>query len=683
MGHWHVVVPEATVNLVTNPSFERATTGYSAGGGTLVRSTEQQRRGLYSGKYTPAASVNDGIYYGLTLSAGTQYTFSLDVRSADTVPMQIYAYDVTAGAVLGTAVTWTGAGAWARKTVTFTTGANTSVRLYVTKNNSASAAPFYTDGWQCEAKGYATTYVDGDRDGCLWAGGAHTSASSRSSQHPGGGRVVDLADYGFRVEEAQGVGMPPITNITSLPALSNGSIFQRTLASSRVFTLVATVAGSGWSNLHSQRQTLIDWFKPDRLASQLPVQLRYTGAGSPLAIDCYYDAGLEMGRLTGYAERVAARFIAMDPYFTACIGTGGADSGDNSDSQGGGALAITVQQNVANANYILQRTPAGAWQALGTGLNDAGVALAIGNGKLYVGGRFTTAGGVSANRVAQYDLVTGAWSAMGNGFDNQVNGLAVGPNGHVYAVGNFIKNAAGTVTFNHVAEWDPAAGAWSTMASGISGTLAGECVTVGSDGKVYVGINGTTTTSWVKQWNGSAWSNTGALDAISIVGSLAFGPDGGLYAGADKDSGGVFVYNGSSWAQLGSALGDVAEGLAFGPDGRLYAVGPFATSLGGAFNRVAVHNGSAWQDLNSGLNGDAECVAVDQNGLVYMGGGFTETEDGLVLPDSLVIWRGSSWSIAEVNLPGTAVVSDLLVTGDGTLYIVFNTAGTAIAGGIN
>ena len=39
---------------------------------------------------------------------------------------------------------------------------------------------------------------------------------------------------------------------------------------------------------------------------------------------------------------------------------------------------------------------------------------------LAVGGQFSFAGTVSANRIAAYDPVTGAWSALGTGMDNDV-----------------------------------------------------------------------------------------------------------------------------------------------------------------------------------------------------------------------------------------------------------------------
>jgi hypothetical protein len=52
----------------------------------------------------------------------------------------------------------------------------------------------------------------------------------------------------------------------------------------------------------------------------------------------------------------------------------------------------------------------------------------VGN-EVVVGGSFTSAGGVSANRVARFNTQTNTWSTLGtgssNGVNNDVNALAV------------------------------------------------------------------------------------------------------------------------------------------------------------------------------------------------------------------------------------------------------------------
>ena len=54
---------------------------------------------------------------------------------------------------------------------------------------------------------------------------------------------------------------------------------------------------------------------------------------------------------------------------------------------------------------------------------------------LYVGGGFTTAGGLPANHIAKWDGRT--WSTLGSGLDGGVNALAVDGAGHLFVGGGF------------------------------------------------------------------------------------------------------------------------------------------------------------------------------------------------------------------------------------------------------
>jgi hypothetical protein len=96
-----------------------------------------------------------------------------------------------------------------------------------------------------------------------------------------------------------------------------------------------------------------------------------------------------------------------------------------------------------------------SWSALGSGTGGSWTnyvfALApTPNGDLFVGGYFTSAGGVTANNIAKWN--GSAWSALGSGCSGYVRGLAVAQNGDLYATGSFIT--AGSVTVNRVARWD-------------------------------------------------------------------------------------------------------------------------------------------------------------------------------------------------------------------------------------
>src|SRR5690349_10531346 len=57
------------------------------------------------------------------------------------------------------------------------------------------------------------------------------------------------------------------------------------------------------------------------------------------------------------------------------------------------------------------------------GMNGYIYAMAVYNGNLIAGGDFTTAGGISAIRIAQWD--GNSWSALGSGMNSDVYALAV------------------------------------------------------------------------------------------------------------------------------------------------------------------------------------------------------------------------------------------------------------------
>jgi hypothetical protein len=91
-------------------------------------------------------------------------------------------------------------------------------------------------------------------------------------------------------------------------------------------------------------------------------------------------------------------------------------------------------------------------------------ALAVSGGTLYAGGDFTTAGGVAATNIAQWN--GSSWSALGSGMNTYgyVNALAVSGS-TLYAGGCF--TTAGGVAATNIAQWNGSS--WSALGSGMGG----------------------------------------------------------------------------------------------------------------------------------------------------------------------------------------------------------------------
>jgi beta-propeller uncharacterized protein DUF5122 len=195
------------------------------------------------------------------------------------------------------------------------------------------------------------------------------------------------------------------------------------------------------------------------------------------------------------------------------------------------------------------------WSALGSGLGyypaSLGVpqafALATGGSSVYVGGYFTSAGGISARSIAKWD--GSAWSALGSGIIGYGCVRAVAVTGqNVFAGGSFTN--VGGVSANHIARWDGER--WAALGSGVLGP--GDVYAIGVNGThVYVGGSftnaGGVSANGIAEWNGTDWFGLGSgvnntVTAISLTGSDVY--LGGYFTRA----GGKPSYHFARWSTL-------------------------------------------------------------------------------------------------------------------------------------
>ena len=327
------------------------------------------------------------------------------------------------------------------------------------------------------------------------------------------------------------------------------------------------------------------------------------------------------------------------------------------------------------------------WSALaapgGSGLNgnvNAMVAWDDGHGSaLYVGGFFTLAGGVTANRLAKWDGQI--WSALagpaGNGVNYEVRALAAGTlagSPALFAGGSF--TTAGGITVNRIAKWNGSA--WSALV-GASGTVGvNESVETllfwdrGNGPELYAGgyfsLAGNVSVPHLAKWNGQTWS--------PIAGAAGGGPDSGVETLAVWDSGqGPALYaggnfqkvdgktayflgkwNGSVWSALADAGGNgvdnsFVDALVVWDDGHgsaLYIGGNFSKAGAVNLKGIAKWNDAAWSALETtpvnGLSGGVAALLVWDDGshpALYAGGAFKLA--GRLDLGSIAKWDGSRW----------------------------------------
>jgi hypothetical protein len=265
-----------------------------------------------------------------------------------------------------------------------------------------------------------------------------------------------------------------------------------------------------------------------------------------------------------------------------------------------------------------------AWSSLGSGVNSDVRAIALSGSEVYVGGWFTQAGGVAVNYISKWN--GGNWSSLGSvylgsGVNDDVRAITMSGS-DVYVGGYFTQ--AGGVAANRIAKWN--GNAWSLLGSGVNFGSINAIAVSGSN--VYVGgyftQAGGVAVNNIAIWNGSTWSSLGSgvssgVAAISVSGSDVY--VGGWFTQA----GGVAVnniakWNGSAWSSLGSGVNDAVNSIAVsGSD--VYVGGWFTQAGGVAANRIAKWNGSAWSSLGSGVNWYVYNIAMSGSD-VYVGGEF-------------------------------------------------------------
>lgn len=311
------------------------------------------------------------------------------------------------------------------------------------------------------------------------------------------------------------------------------------------------------------------------------------------------------------------------------------------------------------------------WAALGSGVDWSVEALARfddGRGEaLYAAGNFTLAGGLPANRIARWDGAN--WEPLGGGipgdYHNVVQALAVFDDGtgpRLFAGGRFTQ--AGGVTANNIARWDGVN--WSPVGSGVNGAVLALQVFDHGTGPALYAVSGGT---GLARWDGQAWSaiagTAGSLTALEVFDD---GRGPALYVGLrSNDGNGLGRFDGVSWETVSVALSTNAsiQALESFDDGSGPALYAALSSYGSGVLRW---NGTNWGFLGNGLSleGASALAVYDPPGPIepglVVGGRFGNAPDS---GDShLAVWQGCA-STGPADGKFGAALSSADVNGDG------------------
>jgi hypothetical protein len=683
-GNWDLIVPVGTTNLITNPSFEAVTTGYTFdGANTGTRTTVGSKFGYASCQCIYQDDL-DLARYAITLTAAA-HTFSAWVYLASTWDggaVRLAMENFGGSSITTATTTTTTLATWVRLQITVTPVGGDLVGDLVVECASAPTAGqgIFIDALQCEALSYSTTYCDGDQDGCEWNGTRNASTSTRSAQSRAGGRVYDLdTQYGFKVGQMIGCGAAPQSPDYEEHADQPGGSVSGVKTHGRVFTLAGSLfSTTSISDLHSKRQTLYSVLDPEAVPytdkGPQPVILRYRGASVTKEIKCHYEGGFE-GKLNASLkafEHMALRFLAPDPFWY----------------QIGRTSAVLDSNDSATLRYVSARLRStGQWSDLGVTADPAtqGAIKAVcvaSDGTVYYGGNFTHFdNNAEWDYIVSYTPSTDTWAQVGgnNDFNSDVYAIVEGPDGKIYAGGDF-TDCNGVVEADCIAVWNGSA--WAAVGDPPAAAAALTSVrdmAFDSTGKLYIvgqfeQWNDIAAGDWIVSWDGSAYAAVGTPDAgatVSLLWAIGIDSSDNIYVGGNfTNFAGVAaadyiaMWNGSAWVAVGAAgVNGVVYTIDISPEDQVYIGGNF-TDAGGdtSADKIAVWNGAAYHSLSTGADDIVYQVAVAPDGLVYIAGKFASV--GGIATTGIARWNGSSFELTDVAMG----------TGSSLYYFAFGAA---------
>jgi hypothetical protein len=329
---------------------------------------------------------------------------------------------------------------------------------------------------------------------------------------------------------------------------------------------------------------------------------------------------------------------------------------------------------------------------------------------LYVGGHFTSIGGVAARYIASSSgsswlpigaglgdpctvLHVRATSALGTAIVARVQQTSTSTQMWQLSGGAFVQIGflfATSLTFyggsyhgtSEVASveaacsrLDSSTSAWRpVLGPGIAGRV--QALTAYGDDIVLGGTFGTISgvvTNNVARWDGSAFQPLGTGVSF-IVNALLTLDNGDVLAGGSFSPTGVLSrWNGSTWSPVVSGANGSVYALCRMPNGDQIVGGGFTTLNNAPCLGIARGTGNSFAPLGGGLEASVNAVAVRGDGVLFAGGAFFGAS--LQSFQNIAQWNGTTWQ--PLGTGCNAQVTALTVRPNGDVVVAgdFTTAG--------
>jgi hypothetical protein len=199
-----------------------------------------------------------------------------------------------------------------------------------------------------------------------------------------------------------------------------------------------------------------------------------------------------------------------------------------------------------------------SWSHVGTGISgnsSTGIrCMDIDNqGNLYVGGNFTTAGGIVARGIAKWDGTS--WSNVGEGLSisstDRIDSIAIDSENNIYVGGTF--STIGEISIDKIAKWNGTS--WSGLGSGLNVSCSAICID--ENDNIYAGGGFTTaggiSANKIAKWNGTSWSALGNGFNLNVFTITAYNNEiyaAGLFTASGSLDARIAKWNGTSWSSL-------------------------------------------------------------------------------------------------------------------------------------